>query len=79
MTYSNLWLSVNALILDIVLLTLFYEQKASDLHHRRMFLAVLLNLLALNLIGFIYTLILMTIGEAAISDFLISWLAQMAS
>ena len=77
MTYSNLWLSVNALILDIVLLTLFYEQKASDLHHRRMFLAVLLNLLALNLIGFIYTLILMTIGEAAISDFLISWLASL--
>ena len=77
MTYSSLWLSVNALILDIVLLTLFYEQKASDLHHRRMFLAVLLNLLTLNLIGFIYTLILMTIGEAAISDFLISWLASL--
>ena len=43
MSYSSLWLSITALVLDLVLLLLFYAQKASDLRHRRIFLEVLLD------------------------------------
>ena len=77
MFYSSLWLSITALVLDLVLLLLFHAQKASDLRHRRIFLEVLLDLLALNLIGFLYVLILNVIGENPVTDFLIAWLSSL--
>ena len=76
MAYSSLWLSVNALILDITLLVLFYGRIGNDLRQRRMFQAMLVNLLILNAVLFAYMVLSLWLGGQGSTDFIFSWLSS---
>ena len=75
MSYSDLWLSVNAFILDVILIAVFYRQESSGLRQERLFRLLLWNLLALNTIAFSYTVLLKLAFELAAAEWIISWLA----
>ena len=75
MSHSNLWLSVTAFILDLVLIGVFYRQERSGLRQERLFRLLLWNLLALNTIAFSYTVLLKLTIEIAAAEQIISWLA----
>ena len=78
MTYSNLWLSVTALILDSILLWVYYREKTTDLRQVRMFGRLLMNILFLNLIEMAYTIVLMTAGDIPLADQIFAWTATAA-
>ncbi len=76
MAYSNLWLSVNAFVLDLILINVFYRQKSNGLRQERIFRAMLWNLLALNAIAFSYTVILKLNIDFSAAERIISWMAS---
>lgn len=75
--YSNLWLSITAIILDTVLLLVYHRQKTSGLRQERMFGLMLWNLFGLNLTAVLYSVVLQTIGEVLLYDRIFSWLATL--
>ena len=74
MGYSNLWLSVTGMGLDLILILFYLQRRRNNVYQEQAYGSMLTSVFTVNLIAVIYSLLLILFGEHVMIDRAVAWI-----